>query len=240
MKNEETQGSSSSSIDLASAKALLGKVLDAQNSYVENLHKILDKSLRGAELHAGFYEKLILFDVGTIALSLTLLGQIIARTPGGHVPEHPFVWFLCPAWFLLLLSVYFCAHRIIAIHNIVTNQVRQMSNSASGCHLNQLRTLIADLSKVVGGVSISDEQAKQLNFAPPTGGSSHTLADVFSNINAVLIKTLNQETEDINKFMTDSIQQDKRTGILARLAFASTTVALVFICIFAIKSILLL
>ena len=59
---------------------------------------LLDKAFRVNENGASFYEKLILFDVGTIALSLTLLGQIVAHTSGGHVPKHPFIWFLCPAW----------------------------------------------------------------------------------------------------------------------------------------------
>jgi len=226
------------SVNLDSGRALLGDVLETQNSHLGNLHKILDQSFRAAENHAAFYEKLVLFDVGTIALSLTFLGQLIARAPSGHIPRHPFLWYLCPAWFLLLLSIYFCAHRIIAVNNIITNQVRQMSNSVSGNHLNRLRSLIASLSRTVGGVSLSGDQAQQFRHLQPTDGSYQTLEDVFTGLNTALMGALNQETEDTGKFLADSIRQDKRTSILARLAFASTTIALILICIFAVQSIL--
>src|ERR1019366_9835916 len=125
-------------VDTARLHALSDQITDLRRLNLENTSKLLDKIFKANENGASFYEKLILFDVGTIALSLTLLEQIVAHTPGGHVPRHPFLWFLCPAWFLLLVSIQCCTQRIVGFHNANILLVQQMSTLVSE---NQMRHL---------------------------------------------------------------------------------------------------
>lgn len=206
-----------SSEDAEKARALAEESMERQRLYLENASKLLDKILKVHENGASFYEKLILFDVGTIALSLTLLGQIVAHTPGGHVPRHPFIWFLCPAWFLLLVSIQSCA----------------------------LRSLLTRLSAVIGGTALSEGQAQQLRFAnSPQGGNpqhkAQTVSEVLSNMNEVLVRATKDQTSEINALLQTEAQSNKRARIAARIGMFATILALLLICIFAIKSILAL
>jgi hypothetical protein len=150
-----------------------------RRAYLENALKILDKMFKAHENGAAFYEKLILFDVGTIALSLTLLGQIVAHTLGGHVPRHPFLWFLCPAWFLLLVSIQCCTQRIVGFHNVNLVLTQQMSILFADNHAQHLRVLLPRLSAAIGEIPLTDEQAQQLHFSA-SPGNSETKAQTLS------------------------------------------------------------
>ena len=224
------------------AQDLIDESMSVGRSYLENASKVLDRVLKAHENGASFYEKLILFDVGTIALSLTLLGQIIAHAPGGHVPRHPFLWFLCPAWFLLLVSIQCCTQRIVGFHNVNILLVRQMSTLFSDSHALYLRVLTTRLSVVIGGMAVSNELAQQLHFSASPDGNpenkAQTLSTVFSNMNEALQKASKKESGKVNELLQAAVQSDKKTSIAARIGIFATTVALVLICIFTIQSIL--
>jgi hypothetical protein len=226
----------------AKASELVEQLHDVQRSYLENALKLLDKSFKSNENGAAFYEKLVLFDVGTIALSLTLLGQIVAHTAGGHVPRHPFLWFLCPAWFLLLVSIQCCAQQIAAFHNSNTVLIQQMSNWLSDNRVQQMRALLPRMSAMVGKLHLSDEQAKQLHFAASPDrqpeNQAKNLSAVFSNMSEALDKATKEETGEVAKLLQKASQQSKRIRITARIGIIATTLALLSICIFAIESIL--
>ena len=210
--------------DREKAEHLVDEVMDAQRSHLESASKILDKVLKLHENGASFYEKLILFDVGTIALSLTLLGQIAAHAPGGHVPGHPFHWFLCPAWFLLLVSIQGCAQRIAGFHNTNTLLARQMSNLFSDNHAAHLKVLLTRLNAVVGRMPLDQEKTQ-------------TLSTLFSNASEVLGKATKEESDKVNELFQKAVNTDRLTAVAARISIIATTVALVLICIFTIESI---
>jgi|CZKY01.1.fsa_nt_gi hypothetical protein len=216
--------------------------MEMQRSDVENASKVVDKVFKAHENGAAFYEKLILFDVGTIALSLTLLGQIVAHTPGGHVPRHPFLWFLCPAWFLLLVSIQCCTQRIVGFHNANILLVQQMSTLVSENQMRHLSVIIARLSTAIGEITLGNEHAQQPQFSTFLQGDSEhkpqTLAAVFSNMNEALGKELQKGSGKADELVQRALQSDTKTGVAARIGIFATTVALVLICIFAVESIL--
>lgn len=137
-------------------------LIDMQRLNSENTSKVFDRAMKAHENGALFYEKLILFDVGTIALSLTLLGQIAAHTPGGHLPRHAFLWFLCPAWLLLLFSIQCCAQRITTYRNANMVLLKQMSDVFSRNHLRELNIMLGRLSGLIKGITLSTDQTQQL------------------------------------------------------------------------------
>jgi len=226
--------------DVEKARELIQESLDVRGSYLENVSKVLDKTVRVHENGASFYEKLILFDVGTIALSLTLLGQLVAHTPGGHVPRHPFLWFLCPAWVLLLVSIQCCAQLILGFHNVNTALVAQMSKLVSDNQANYLRVLITRLSAMIGEVALSKEQAQQLRFSTSPQANpeqkAQTLSEVFANMNEALVKAL-QDSSGVNQLLL-KLEKDSKKTAAGRISIGAVTLALVLICIFAIESIL--
>jgi len=211
-----------------------------RGAYLENASKVLDKTVRVHENGASFYEKLILFDVGTIALSLTLLGQLVAHTPGGHVPRHPFLWFLCPAWVLLLISVQCCAQLILRFHNVNITLVAQMSKFVLDNHVNYLRVLTTRLSAMIREIALSKEQVQQLHFSTSAQANperkAQTLSEVFANMNAALVKAV-QDSGGVNQLL-QKMEKDSKKTAAGRVSVGAVTVALVLICIFAIESIL--
>lgn len=204
----------SSPEDVQKMRALTDEFLDRNHRYLKDADAVLDKLLKVHESGASFYEKLILFDVGTIALSLTLLGQIVVHATAGHIPRHPFEWYLCPAWVLLLLSIYCCAHRITGVHNVNVRLTLQMSSLLSQHHSHEVTTLLNRISSLTGAI--------------------------FSNINKALVDAVEQEARKVNELIKESADTDKKTAVAARLAMLCTTAALLLICIFTIKSLLAL
>jgi hypothetical protein len=232
-----------SSEEAEKARALVDESIERHRLHLENASGLLDKILKAHENGASFYEKLILFDVGTIALSLTLLGQILAHTPDGHVPRHPFLWFLSPAWFLLLVSIQCCALRLADFHNTSLVLIQQMSAWFSDNHVHKLSSLLTRLSALIGQVVLSEEQTQHLQFANAThqGNSEHkaqSVSEVFANMNETLVRAAKDQTSEISALLQKATQSNKRTSIAARIGVFATMVALLLICIFAIKAIL--
>jgi hypothetical protein len=192
---------------------------------LENTSKLLDKIFKANENGASFYEKLILFDVGTIALSLTLLEQIVAHSPGAHVPRHPFLWFLCPAWFLLLVSIQCCAQRIVSFHNANTLLIQQISAVSAENYIRDVSVLVGRIPAVVGGIPLTQSEPK-------------TVGEVLKKSGEALVNAANENTGKANEILQQAAHRDKRTGIAARIGVIATTTALLLICIFAIRSIL--
>ena len=136
--------------DKKKAQSLIDEVHTLGRWHLENSSKLLDNLIRVHESGATFYEKLILFDVGTIVLSLTFLGQLATHLQGGHVPRHSFLLFLCPAWILLLVSIQCSVQRIIGMHNVNILLVNQASTSLEGEQAQRIRVLTSRLNSVVG------------------------------------------------------------------------------------------
>jgi hypothetical protein len=105
---------------------------ELRRSQLDNASSVLENCFKVNQAGASFYEKLILLDGGTIALSLSLLG---AHATGGHLPKYSLYCFVCPAWVLLLVSIFFCWHRIAQFHNLNKILVQQFSAFSSAYYL---------------------------------------------------------------------------------------------------------
>ena len=204
---------------------LSDQITGLRRSNLENASKLLDTVFKANENGASFYEKLILFDVGTIVLSLTLLGQIIAHTPGAHVPRHPFLWFLCPAWFLLLISINCCTRRMVSFHHANIVLIKQISALAGENYIQDVTVLVSRIPAVVGEIAVAQ-------------GESQTLREVLTKSGGALLNAAKENTGKANELIQKAVESDKKTGIAARIGIIATTMALLLICIFAIESIL--
>jgi len=67
----------------------------------------------------ALYEKLILLNGATIALSITFLGYLSSRLAIVHITEKPHLWMVAIAWSLLIASIFCCYHVIVARHTAV-------------------------------------------------------------------------------------------------------------------------
>lgn len=238
-KDEQPAAKTSEAVAAQRVDDLTKDLIGMQRLKSENTAKVFDRAMKAHENGALFYEKLILFDVGTIALSLTLLGQIAAHTPGGHVPRHAFLWFLCPAWLLLLLSIQCCAQRITNYHNANVVLLKQMSDVFSQNHLQELNIFLGRLSGLIKGITLPSEQIQQLQTSlQARWQSDQGFAGAFTKMQDALAEVSKAQTDDVSKLLQKNAELDRKTGVAARLAIIATTVALVLICIFAIQSIL--
>lgn len=220
------------------SQSLIDEIHALGRWYLEISATLLENVIRVHENGGAFYEKLILFDVGTIALTLTFLGQLIAHLPGGHVPRHSFIWFLCPAWILLLVSIQCCVQRIVGMHNLNIILVHQVVTSLANEQIQRIRVLSTRLTSLVGKLVISKEEAQQIHLASHTDDNPQPLGTVLSNINDALVQAADAENARVNDLLKKANESEGKTRTSARIAIIATTVALLLICIFAITSIL--
>jgi hypothetical protein len=187
--------------------------------WLDKSFSILETSFSANENAASFYEKLILLDGGTIALSLTLLGGIIAR--GSHVPRYPFMWLVCPAWVLLLTSINLCSQHIVAFHNLNKDAVEQVRVLTDNQYLSYLAVILNRMSLQVPG-EVTDTSS-------PTVFLSKTSKDMMraAEDQGIQLKELAQKVGTANK-----------TKLKAQIAFVATWVAFLLLCTFAIVAFL--
>jgi hypothetical protein len=211
--------------DVKALQEFMREFRDAQRSGIDLSLSLLDRSTRIHENAASYYEKLILVDGGTIALSLSLLGALMTRSAGGHVPRQAFEYLVCPAWILLLLSIVLCQRCILAFHNTNVALYRKVA-VASQAYENQYQSvLIARFSRLIEG---------EIRL----GEDVHDATKIFSQLSDVLLKAGNDQNQQIGKLIQEASEIVKGMRSKARLAGMATTSALVFLCIFAIRAIL--
>lgn len=69
--------------DFKAMEELFREFRDARRLYLESVLSMTDRAIKSNESGAHYYERLVVLDGGTIALSLTLLGALISHLPGG-------------------------------------------------------------------------------------------------------------------------------------------------------------
>jgi hypothetical protein len=164
--------------------------------HLEHSSQVLSNLISVHENGVAFYEKVILFDVGTIALSLTFLGQLVAHLPGGHVPRHAFTWLLCPAWFLLLISIQCSVQRIVGLHNLNLLLVHQLSTSIAEEAGQRMRIITTRFNDAIGNFQFSKYQVKDISYSAPMDPQSETqpASIIFANMNDALAKAIKEDS----------------------------------------------
>jgi hypothetical protein len=213
---------------LAAARSVLAEFSDVFVRAANNATKIAELSLRLNEQAISLSEKWILLDGATIALSLALIGSLISRT--GRVPRHPFEWLVCPSWFLLLVSMYFCWLRMIAIHHVNVAAVRTAAAEIEKVGLLGLATSLTHLLAEAKNAVVQPIVRDDINKA------FQAVVDQTANATAAVAKW-----EDIAKTATqDGLTKAAASVPLAHAATFCTVVALVLLAAFAITAVLAL
>ena len=192
----------------------------------DNATKIAELSFRLNEQVISFSEKLILLDGATIALSLSLIGSLVSHS--AHVPRHPFLWLVCPAWALLLLSMYCSWVRMAAVHAVNLARFNMATAEIEKFELDRLAISVTRLAVEVKNAIVepvaNPEIEKQLQ----------ALADFSGKIA--------EATKAWEKKGRDAAQSGSGKGTLsepfARIAQWSTVLAFVLLCVFAVKAVL--
>jgi hypothetical protein len=195
-------------------------VAEMRRARLENFRAVVEQCIKVNENGASYYEKLLLLDGGTIALSLTLLGALATRTPGAHVPRIAFFCCVCPAWVLLLASIFCCRSLMASFHNINRNLVEQVSLMHSSDLAVELSQLSAKLSKnLQGEIRVETE--------------THDISWFFGGLSSLLNKEAEEGRNKINELTQRAAKVEIRKA--AKVATGSTSFALMLLCIFAVK-----
>jgi hypothetical protein len=196
-------------------QSLLREMLTVQRSYIDGISDMTDKVFKLNEQIAGFYQKLVVLDGAVIALSLSLIGSVLTYTTGHHIPKQPFLSLVCPAWVLLLISMWACWHNIFRCYEANRKMQKQHASMCTEHHLLYLSVvgkMLAGVSPALQGVSA---EVETLQKAKNTVSSEAQTA-----IQAVLAVV------------------EKPRLLFARLAGLCMIAGIVLLCIFAVKTLL--
>lgn len=208
------------------AKITVDKLTESMARSAGNITKMTELSLQVNERAISLSEKWMLFDGATIILSLSLLGSLLSRI--GHVPRHSFEWLVCPAWFLLLISMYCCWVRMTSIHNYNSSILRTMDADVGKIGLQILQLSVSYLAAEIK--SVTDVPAISHN----TVAAVQTILDHSSQLTSDIAKMEQHATTARQEAM-------KRWGAstpFEHTAKLTTAVALILLCTFCITTIL--
>lgn len=193
---------------------------ELRHARFDSFRAVIEQCMKVNENGASFYEKLLLLDGGTIALSLTLLGALAAHPPDGHIPKAAFFWCVCPAWALLLTSIGCCRRLMGLFHSINRNLVEQVSLMHSNNLALDLSGLSSKVSKGLQGELILDAE-------------THDLSWFFGGLSKLLEKEAGAALNRINELAGRAAKAETKTA--AKVATYSTYLAFILLCIFAVK-----
>jgi hypothetical protein len=201
------------------------------DSYVQfRLHTTLDyidKLSKEVNNGTAIYEKLILLDGATIALSITLLTALSSRWSTVHGGQRPHLWMVDVAWCLLILSI-FCSYQVIVRrHSGTLTLFLNFSSDFKRYSYQRVGVMVSYLKRILKGNVLLGEKKVDI-----------------SKVFDLVPSLLNKEMEDSLKEATDMITELKynasKENIFAKLAVYSTILAIFLLCIFTIQSVSLL
>lgn len=126
---------------VASAKILRTTDFERQAAHVE-------RSTRWFESVTSYYEKLAFTDGLIIATSLTLLGFLLQHS-SAHLPRRSFELLVCPAWVLLIFSVYASSHQISRLHEIDGRMIALLASQHHLLVFTELSEILRDLTNLI-------------------------------------------------------------------------------------------
>lgn len=185
--------------------------VEERRLWMQSASSRFDKLIRLNENRASFYEKLILLDGGTIALSLTLLGGFISRTPAIHLPRQSFLYLACPAWVLLLISIQGCWATIAQFNSANYFLIEQFYTFSNNYHAQLMAIQVDKLSGLVPGLSALASSVR---------------------------KTGSEETAKYDALVKEAAEMYRKADLYTGIATLPTTVAFILLCIFAVKMLL--
>jgi hypothetical protein len=202
-----------------------GPIPEVFRAFSESCYKFLDahsvqvdKAFDLNKQVASFYERIMLLDVGTLALSITALTTLVARFPTAHLPRTTFLWIIVPAWSLLLFSTFGC--RAVIAHTVDANKVLydQWQKNTFQYNFVRIATLITRISNSMSGTITFDAGPQDVN-------------QKFSEMN----DSLKQILAELNSTKPIELEFSRRIGPLSVL---SMQFGLMLLCYSAVKLLL--
>lgn len=211
-------------------------LLTAQDAYKEisdfyvterdNAPRLLEMQVRLNEQSISFCEKFILLDGGTIALSLAFIGSVISKA--GHVPTKPFLWLVCPAWCLLLVSILSSWMSMSTIHGInLSSFSNRLAHIEQMSHL-QLGLLLTRLSNAVKNAITEPVTNVELQAA------QKQMADALAQVEKSKVSWEKQKAETARQ----AIEHNNRLKRYGIVSFCMTMAGVVLLCLFAVAIVL--
>jgi hypothetical protein len=179
----------------------------------------VERSVHYHEQAAAFYEKLLLLDGGTIALSLTFLGALHTAAAQSHIPRQAFLWLVCPAWVLLLTSMQACRYLMAAFQNANRHLLESASSLSSNLDLDALAATARIFTKAAQAQLVTETETLDL-------------AEFFTKYAAVLTKLARDASDKYLELLGSA--QKIGTRAAGTIASLSTSAALILLCVFAI------
>jgi hypothetical protein len=169
----------------------------------------------------ALYEKLILLDGATIALSITFLGYLSSRVTAAHLTERPHLWMVGLAWSLLIVSIYSCYLVIVHRHSTMLRLLGKVSQTHTHYLSQRLSVLLSTVGKLVeGDVVVGPDRVEFSKLIELLGNSAKLEGD--------------KQIKKLEEMITKG-QESYGEGPFARLAIWSTILAVVFLCTFTIR-----
>lgn len=193
----------------------------------DNTTKRAELSFRLNEQAISFSEKLALLDGATIALSLTLIGSLVSHS--GHVPRHAFLLLVCPAWGLLLLSMYCSWVRMVSIHAVNVAALTATAAEIDKFELNVLTLLVTRLTL----------EAKNAIVEPVTNPAIEKVLQGFAEASAKVTGAIDAWEKKASNSAQSGSGKSTLSAPFEHVAKWSTALALVLLCLFAVKAVLL-
>ncbi|HEV2379970.1 MAG TPA: hypothetical protein VG206_09275 [Terriglobia bacterium] len=197
------------------ALAFVREFLEGTRHLAETAASAIDGAVKYNERASLLYEKLVVLDGATIALSITFLGGLLSLSGGGHIVRHPSLWFVSAAWAFLLSSMYFCWH-VIQRFLQVNRAVLQQGEATIGQANLLLLKALADMPPRV-------TQHQQIEMICSLSGD---LAQMIRDVGVIQ-----------KKAVEDAAKASSKSKAFQSIAFLCTSTGLFLLCVFALKTI---
>jgi hypothetical protein len=212
--------------DMAAAKALFDDFDNFQRFRLQVAAEFFEKTSELINAGTALYEKMILLNGATIALSITFLGSLSTRVASTHLSTKPHLWMVALSWSLLLFSTFCCYRVIVDRHSGMLRLLGRVSTVHTEYLYQRIGIVLASLGKLIKGqVPVGDDKVE------------------FTKVTENLNEAVQKEGKTQVKKIEEMIEEGKKTymeGTFARLAVNSTIVAIGFLCLFTILSLRLL
>lgn len=210
----------------AAARDLWGDFVEVEAARLESVAETVRLATRANEHAASVYEKLILLDTGAIGLSLTLIGYLTTRGTPAHFPLARLLWLVCPAWLLLVISIWFSLNRIVAISGVNALLIRQWSARSDAHHQRNLGALMHKASKLVKGEI--------------TSGDEKTDAEqLFKEVSDIANQSSGESSEMFGKLVKEATKISSPESLaIARTAFWTMLAAFILLCAFTVTALM--
>lgn len=184
--------------------------------------KFYDKTSDYVSSGTGLYEKLIVLNGATIALSISFIGFLSSRVTAAHFVEKPHLWMVAVAWSLLILSIYFSYQVIVHRRSVLLRFLHKTSKEHAAYGHQRLGVLLQAIASL--GTGTFELGGKEVDFAKTFQAMKAAVDEEHQKVQT--------RFEDLIKPKTNEIGE----GVWATLAVWSTIIAVAFLCTFTIRS----